>query len=116
MRHRLVLLLALAGIVLWADPAAADRRIRPVDPSAPVRLALPGPGPYATYSAAALSPDGRRFAAAWQKDKVGVWDLAKNRLVVELSADDVVALQFSPGGDRLAVARLDRPTPQAPLV
>jgi WD40 repeat protein len=54
----------------------------------------------------ALSPDGRRFAAASPKSELQVWDPDGKKLWVPLPRDirsDVCAVAWSPDGERLAV-------------
>jgi WD40 repeat protein len=55
----------------------------------------------------ALSPDGRRIAAAGHDKTIKVWDLADGRELATLrghAGDLVIALAFSPDGARLASA------------
>jgi len=59
--------------------------------------------------AGAFSPDGELVAAGGADRLVHVWDVATGReLATQATADDVYFVEFSPDGDRLAIATLGR--------
>jgi WD40 repeat protein len=70
---------------------------------------LPGPEGFRKHVCAALTPDGRRVAAADMAGRLELYDAATGRrsAVWQKSGPGVVALQWSPDGTRLAAARED---------
>src|SRR5690348_1388576 len=101
-----LLLLVVAGVLVSAGPASL--------PPLPPRAAVGYYSPFGiTWAGAAFSPDGRRLATVGASGTAQVWDVGSGRRLLTLrhrpdeSDDLIVAVFFTPGGERVITVSED---------